>query len=206
LEKSALGLKQFYGYTVGPLPDSNALDDGIHWVRAAIDFVVRSRHRDVAASKLLSLRRLLGETRWAAGATSRHWEFDLPPGELPVGTMLRLRGLSMFTYVEREPTRRLVRGAVIRLPKTGTITYPPVPGLGPLAPQSVDQSDLPPCTFSRVSNRLDVRPPEMVVGTSINNASPIGSWAVTIGPRLDGKDAVVDDVELEMHLVLCPAS
>ncbi len=192
-----VGLREVYAYSE-PLPTSpeaiDYYDRCLLWVRGAIQWLIRFSRREQSFVLPVSVKDLAGPAGWKEGIKTGVWNF-------PVGGFLedlkhvRLRGISA-TVRDRVGYKDRLWQLDVVLPESGVFHH--LEG----TEGHIDQSDLPSVLLGRVVERDFVRDPDIAGVVAIHNASPLGSWRVSIVASVPSADAgePLDDLMLDLHL------
>jgi hypothetical protein len=207
----ARGLVEVYGYADPlPIPDGtiNYFDACVLWTRRAINFLIAFSRRDQGVSFPISLRALVGDNQWSAGAAVRTWVFNIPPQMFPSMTHVRIRGISAVVVRRTDVKMKRCRGEAKRLWQL-TVT-PPLRGMSIHLDRSavvVDQKLVPSSLLARVQTRNARRDPDVVGMSSMHNASPIGEqWKVEVIGSMPSSAAAdflceIGDIQLDFNIV-----
>jgi hypothetical protein len=180
LARAQRGLERIYGYET-PLPantlDINYFDNCLFWTREAIDWMVRFVRREQSLAIPVSVRKLIGESDWLAGTASGRWTFDLRRSHFAGQAHIRLRGATISVRGNNLDSETLFRVGVLP-PEEGDILH--LSGVW----RTVPKGNLPWSETGRATIRDAQRNPDTVGVMAMHNASPIGSWEVTVGKSL----------------------
>lgn len=208
LAAAAKGLRLLYGYTE-ELPEPKGItffDDLLLWVRRAISWLVRFRQLEQSYVLPVSVRPLTKD--WNQACQTGNFTFDISESFLPNMRHVRLRGLSVLTIVDKADDHPAsLFQAVVTAPRTSYCTYlSPNDGkpddVGPDKHGDLEQKFVPPCRLGRVTSRGNIREPDVVGSSALYNASPIGSWQLSMstisstGMKLQS----LNDIQLDLHL------
>jgi hypothetical protein len=198
LHRAQRGLEKIYGYAV-PLPadpaDIDYFDDCLAWTREAIDWLVRFVRREQSMVLPVSVRRLVGEAKWAAGLANRRWSFSLRRSDFERYAHVRLRGALVTVNGGSIDPATLFRIGVLP-PEEGDILH--LSGSW----NTVPRGNLPWCETARATVRDARRNPDAIGVVAMHNASPIGDWRVTVGRSMLMNQVMdgIEDIVIDLHV------
>jgi hypothetical protein len=190
------GITAVYGYPVDFPADGTDgyFDKIVLWVRSAINWLVRFSRLDQNYVLPISLNAL--KKRKLATRTGDKWQFTVPQELFPNQRHVRLRGIG--AAVVKDGGAKGLWQMEIEIPKTSFVQH--LSG----TKVTLDQSKVPQCYLGRVADRNGYRDAEVTGINALHNASPLGTWNITMAHQsTEGtKSSYLDDVQVDLHLAV----
>jgi hypothetical protein len=179
-------------------PFLGRIEPFLGWIRDAIAWLIRFQSRELVYSRVVSVRSLVGEDGWQQGIAKASWDFNIDEDTFPDQRHIRTRSISVFAMSDSDS---LWAGA-IGLPATGKVRHLD----GSLI--SLDQAFLPSVRFGRITRRDSIRPPELSSASLVHNASPLGTWSLTIEPGASNSSSLSElkDIQLDLDVAVRQSS
>lgn len=212
---AAEGVQKLYGFSepvprsvtsilAGQPADAGAYDDCLNWARNARSFLSRFAQTDQRYSHPVSLKARINDDAFKQGRKLRDWAtwtVDVPRQLFEGQYYVRLRGVTL--YVVGDPSAGVFTGKVQVPAMSFCELFPKAPGAQPQH-QDLDQSHISPAMGGRITNRENVRIPDVIGASAFYNASPFGTWAIKLFGTSEQGVSVdkIEDVVLEMHLAV----
>lgn len=189
------GIVQLFDFPT-PIPTNTGsidyFDDCLAWCREAIHWLVRFSRREQNSVLTLSLRDLLGEDAWKNLIKDRKATFNVPADQFADMRCVRLRGLGACVVPETAAARTPIWRMRCTVPEAGAYTQ--LDG----SAVSIDQTAVPSVRFGRVTTRQALRETDVLGASALLNASPIGSWTITLDSAIG--EAALADIEFDLHI------
>lgn len=199
----ALGFRELAGYdaplpascvsligTPNIAPNEHVLDEAETWLRAAGNWYIKFLESEQLATFVLSVRHTVAAPDWKAFLDGSDLTIQLAEGMLPGQRHVRLRGVSLYT----EESGHGWFAAKITCPREGLHIH------ADGSRHVLRQSEIPACRVGRIEHTVSPRPPERAGTNAAYNASPIGTWTVSLSETgiPAGRRSSISDLLIEI--------
>jgi hypothetical protein len=184
LEKALEGMQQLFNYTAAAVAPDPDFDEYMQRARNAINWYRSFSRRDETLTIPISLRRVSAD-KWDENLQKLRWSFSISADESDLSVLsvmlkdrrfARLRGITAYfdgDFEDNETFQIKVQPPSDSAVRWNTGSLQKLPA----------QKGIPSVWLGRVAPRGAPRPPEVVGAVTLLNASPIGTWQVSMAPR-----------------------